>query len=106
MWRRQEPPVSGGDLVGDVAGDPRASLTERARVEASRRVGQDSHSVAQVAAAFGVAWATVITAAVVEHEQTQLVDGPDRLAGVRALGVDETAFLAGERQTGSSPLGV
>ena len=71
---------------------PRASLTERARVEVCRRVGQDGHSVAQVAAKFGVAWGTVM-AAVVEHG-TPLVDDPDRLAGVQALGVDETAFLA------------
>ena len=71
---------------------PRASLTERARVEVCRRVGQDGHSVAQVAVAFGVAWGTVM-AAVVEHG-TPLVDDPDRLAGVQALGVDETAFLA------------
>ena len=71
---------------------PRASLTERARVEACRRVGQDGHSVAQVAAEFGVAWGTVM-AAVVEYG-TPLVDDPDRLAGVQALGVDETAFLA------------
>jgi transposase len=71
---------------------PRASLTERARAEACRRVGQDGHSVAQVAAEFGVAWATVM-AAVVEYG-TPLVDDPARLDGVSALGVDETAFLA------------
>jgi len=71
---------------------PRASLTERARVESCRRVGQDGHSVAQVAAEFGVSWATVM-AAVVEYG-TPLVDDPDRLEGVEALGVDETAFLA------------
>ena len=71
---------------------PRASLTERARVEACRRVGQDGHSVAQVAAEFGVAWGTVM-AAVVEYG-TPLVDDPDRLEGVTAIGVDETAFLA------------
>ena len=69
----------------------RASLTERARREACRRVGQDGHSVAQVAAEFGVAWGTVI-AAVVEYG-TPLVDDPDRLGGVTAVGVDETAFL-------------
>ena len=33
---------------------PRVSMTERARAEACRRVGEDGHSVAQVAAAFGV----------------------------------------------------
>ena len=40
----------------------RCSWTERARAEACRRVGQDGHSVAQVALAFGVSWATVMTA--------------------------------------------
>ena len=70
----------------------RASLTERARAETCRRVGEDGHSVAQVAAGFGVAWATVM-AAVVEYG-TPLVDDPARLERVQALGVDETAFLA------------
>lgn len=71
---------------------PRASLTERARAEACRRVGRDGHSVAQVAAEFAVSWATVM-AAVVDYG-TPLVDDPARLAEVSALGVDETAFLA------------
>jgi transposase len=70
----------------------RASLTERARAEACRRVGQDGHSVAQVAAEFGVAWRTVMDA-VVEYG-TPLVEDPERTEGVSALGVDETAFLA------------
>lgn len=70
----------------------RASLTERARREICRRVGQDGHSVAQVAAVFGVGWATAM-AAVRDYGQP-LVDDADRLVGVRALGVDETAFLA------------
>src|SRR6476469_9707798 len=59
---------------------PRASLTERARVEACRRVGQDGSSVAQVAADYGASWATVM-AAVVEYG-TPMVDDPTRLAGV------------------------
>ena len=62
---------------------PRASLTERARVEACRWVGQDGHAVAQVAAAFGVAWGTVM-AAVVEYG-TPMVDDPARMLGVEAL---------------------
>ncbi len=41
---------------------PRAALTERARAEACRRVGQDGHSVAAVAAEFGVGWGTVMAA--------------------------------------------
>ena len=71
---------------------PRASMTERARAEACRRVGEDGHSVAQVAADLGVAWATVMTA--VRDYGRPRTDDPERLAGVRALGVDETAFLA------------
>lgn len=70
----------------------RASLTARARREAARRVGQDGHSVAQVAASFGVGWATVM-AAVREYGEVLVAD-VERLAGVRGIGVDETAFLA------------
>jgi transposase len=70
---------------------PRASLTERARAEACRRVGQDGHSVAQVAKAMGVSWSTVMAA--VRRYGTPLVDDPTRLEGVSGLGVDETAFL-------------
>ena len=70
---------------------PRASWTERARAEACRRVGQDGHSVAQVAKALGVSWSTVMGA--VRRYGTPLVDDPARLEGVNGLGVDETAFL-------------
>jgi len=71
---------------------PRSVWTERARREACRRVGEDAHAVAQVARAFGVGWATVMTA--VRDYGTPLVDDPARTDGVEALGVDETAFLA------------
>src|SRR5215211_1507641 len=74
----------------------RASLTERARAEACRRVGEDGHCVAQVAAAFGVSWATVMAA--VRDYGSVLVEAPARLQGVAALGVDETAFLAANRE--------
>jgi len=70
----------------------RASLTERARAEACRRVGQDGHDVAAVAAEFGVGWHTVMRA-VLDHGRPR-VDDPGRLAGVTAVGVDETAYLA------------
>ena len=69
----------------------RASWTERARKQACRRVGRDGHSVAAVARDFGVGWAAVM-AAVVEYG-TGLVERPDRVAAVSAIGVDETAFL-------------
>jgi transposase len=71
---------------------PRASLTERARVEICRRVGQDGASVAAVAREFGIGWRTAM-GAVREHGTPRIAD-PTRLAGVSALGLDETAFQA------------
>jgi len=71
---------------------PRASLTERARAEICRRVGQDATSVAAVAREFGIGWRTAMTA--VRDYGAPRVDDPDRLGGVKALGVDETAFAA------------
>ena len=70
----------------------RASLTARAAREACRRVGHGGESVAAVAWDLGLGWGTVMRA-VIEHG-APLVDDPARLAGVTALGVDETAYLA------------
>ena len=39
---------------------PRASLTQRARAEICRRVGQDAASIAAVARDFGIGWRTVM----------------------------------------------
>lgn len=71
---------------------PRAVLTERARAEICRRVGEDEDSVAEVARAFGVGWHSAMAA--VEDYGRPLVDDPHRLDGVKALGLDETRFLA------------
>ena len=79
---------------------PRASLTQRARARAALRVGRDGESVAAVARDFGVGWGTIM-AAVRDHGQP-LLDDPNRLEGVRAVGVDETAFTAA---TATSPTG-
>jgi transposase len=70
----------------------RASLTARARAEICRRVGEDGASVAAVAREFGIGWRTAM-AAVREHGVPRVND-PDRLAGIDAVGVDETAFQA------------
>jgi len=70
----------------------RASLTERARAEACRRVGEEGHDVAAVAVEYGVGWGTVMRA--VRDHGRPLVDDPARLGSVTAIGVDETAFLA------------
>lgn len=84
---------------------PRASLTERARLEACRRLGQDGHTVAQVAGQLGVGWATIMTA--VREYGFPLVDDPVRLGGVTRLGVDETAFEgAGPRRSTSFVTGI
>lgn len=74
---------------------PRSSLTERARREACRLIGEDQQDVASVAVMLGVGWGTVMRA-VVEYG-TPLIEDPARLAGVVSIGVDETAFLAANR---------
>jgi transposase len=92
IWRCPEPTCGVRTWTERVAAiRPRAVLTERARAEACRRVGKDAHAVAAVARDLGVSWATVMRA--VRDHGTPLVDDPDRLAGVTALGLDETSFL-------------
>ncbi len=71
---------------------PRAVLTERARAEICRRVGRDGHSVAQLAREFGVSWRTAMEA-VRDHGRPR-VDHLSRLRMPRAIGIDETSFLA------------
>ena len=71
------------------------SLTRRGAMEICRRVGRDAHSVASVARELGVSWGTAMDA--VRRHGTPLVDDPERLAGVRALGVDEHKMLAASR---------
>jgi transposase len=71
---------------------PRAVLTNRARREICRLVGEDGRSVAEVARDFGVGWATAM-GAVWEHGEP-LVEDPERIADVEDLGIDETAWLA------------
>lgn len=101
VWRCAEPACPRSTWTETSEGiRARASLTERARREACRRVGEDGHSVAQVAAAFGVGWATLMRA--VRDYGAPLVDDPARLAGVTALGVDETAFLAATARRSTS----
>ena len=93
IWRCAEPRCA--RRTWTETGEPiraRASLTERARAEACRRVGEDGHDVAAVAVEYGVGWHTIMRA--VRDHGRPLVDDPGRLARVTAIGVDETAFLA------------
>jgi transposase len=96
IWRCREP-VCGVRTWTErtVAIGPRMVLTERARAEACRRVGKDAHAVAAVARDLGVGWQTVMRA--VRDHGRPLVDDPQRLAGVVALGLDETSFLKATR---------
>jgi transposase len=68
------------------------SLTRRAAKEICRRVGQDAHSVAQVARDFGTGWATAMGC--VRRHGEPLVDDPGRIGVTRALGVDEHKVLS------------
>ncbi len=70
----------------------RAVLTERARAEACRRVGQDAHPVAQLAADLGVGGGTVMRA--VGEYGRRILDSQWLHTNVAVLGLDETAFLA------------
>jgi transposase len=76
----------------------RATLTERARQWTLEQVGEHDEAVSHVAAELGVAWHTVMTQ--VRLRGTPLIDDLARLAGVSAIGVDETAYL---RATGTHP---
>ncbi len=66
-------------------------LTRRAAREICRRVGEDGHSVAQVARAFGVGWATAM--ACVRRHGEPLVSDPGRIGTTTALGIDEHKVL-------------
>jgi transposase len=70
----------------------RAVLTERARDEIFRLIGEEARSTAEVARSFGVAWGTAWGA--FETHAQPAVDDPARIAEVEALGIDETGFLA------------
>ncbi len=68
----------------------RASLTERARREICRRVGEELDTVAGVAREFGVGW-TCAHQAVVDYGDA-LIAADDRLEQTTQLGVDEHTF--------------
>ena len=70
-------------------------LTQRAAKEVCRRVGEDGHSVAQVARDFGIGWATAMEC--VRRHGEPLVDDPGRITTTRALGIDEHKVLAANK---------
>lgn len=66
-------------------------LSHSAATEICRRVGEDGHSVAQVAREFGVGWATAM--ACVRRHGAPLVDDPGRIGTTKALDIDEHKVL-------------
>ena len=92
-WRCKDPDCPTKTWSEEVEGiAPRAVLTERARTEIARRIGEDACSVASVAKDFGVSWWTAWSAFVAEVEPR--IEDPARIRDVVAMGVDETAFLS------------
>jgi transposase len=96
-WRCREPLCSARTWTEvSPAAMARQLITWRAGLEACRQVGELARPVSTVAAELGVCWWTVMNA-VIEHG-TRLVDDPARVGTVTQLGVDETAFLAANRE--------
>ena len=92
-WRCPDPDcdvATWSEQVESIAS--RAVLSERARYEIFRRIGEEARSTAEVARCFGVAWQTAWKA--FEDHARPAVDDPARIGGVEALGIDETGFLA------------
>lgn len=70
---------------------PRMKLTRRASLRAIEDVGRKGRTVNEVAEELGCDWHTVNDTVVAYG--TVLVDHPDRVSEVDALGLDETAFV-------------
>ena len=68
----------------------RCALTTRAARWSTLHVGRNGRAVSDVARELGCGWHTVMDAVVAIGEQ--LVDHPDRIGEVTALGLDETLF--------------
>jgi transposase len=68
---------------------PRASTTRRCARYVLRRLMIDRTTIAAIAAELGVSWHTVSTIAMRATADLITAAGPDRLAGVRVIGVDE-----------------
>jgi transposase len=75
----------------------RAVLTVRAGIEATRLVGELAQPVASVARELGVCWWTVMEA--VKGHGAPLVEDPERVGPVRAMGIDETNYQSAKPDT-------
>lgn len=75
---------------------PRHHLTNRARTEICRRVGEENSSVATCARSFGVTWDTAWRSVV--DVGTPMIEDPARMAEVTSVGLDETMYLHARRK--------
>jgi hypothetical protein len=73
----------------------RAVLTRRVGLEACRQVGENARPVDEFADELDVCSWTIMTA--VDEHGRPVIDDPDRVGKVTALGVDETSFLRATR---------
>jgi transposase len=78
---------------------PRSSTTPRCARYVLRRLMIDRTTVSAIAAELGVSWHTVSTIAMRATATLIAATGPDRLAGVRAIGVDEHRWAPRRRGT-------
>jgi transposase len=79
-WTVEEPRIAA----------PRLGLSDRAGRWVTRQVGEHGRTVSEVAADLGCDWHTVNDAVIAYGEP--LVEDPDRIGPVEALGLDETLF--------------
>lgn len=89
VWRCRDCNISWRETHPDIAA--RAVLTDRARAEAGRQVGEDGVAVAAVARTFGVSWDTVMRATTQMARDRFAIDGifTIQTRPCLALGVDE-----------------
>ena len=78
---------------------PRASTTRRCARYVLRRLMVDRTTVSAIAAELGVSWHTVSSIAMRATEDLITAAGPDRLAGVKVIGVDEHRWAPRRRGT-------
>jgi transposase len=91
-WRCPEPDCEVGTWteVDPRIAPGRAGMTDRAGRWVTVQVGREGRTVAEVARQLGCDWHTVMDAVVAYG--TPLIDDPDRIGPVTALGLDETLF--------------
>jgi len=94
VWHKQRwrCPTCGRTATGQdpAIASPRCAMTTRAAKHATLQVGMHGRSVAEVAADLVCSWHMVMDAVMLFG--TRLIDDPDRVGSVTAVGLDETLF--------------